>query len=387
VLRPVYEDVERYFAPARLKTMVEKTIGSAYLDGWVERGRPGGSFMRTRAVGTRQLHIIAGNSPVVAMVTVIQAALTKGDCLIKMPSNDPFTAAAIVRSMIDVDAEHPVTKHFAVAYWKGGDESVERQIIHPSKIERLIAWGGMASMVHIKKYLVPGIEHVAMDPKLSAVVVGHEALESPEAMSEAAYGVAMMAGFLNQTACASGRVVYVECDTDDESLERLEEFGHAVHRAFHDLPPDFSTAPKLADRDLDAELDAAALDDDYYRVIGDTSFGGAVVSRTANEPVEFAQQLTNRIVNLVPVPDITRVPQWVSEETQTVGVYPERLREQLRDDLALHGVQHIIPPRHIDYMSNPSGADPEQRIGVPQDGTEPMRRIVRWVLDESAELV
>src|SRR5262249_23280116 len=156
------------------------------------------STMRMRAVSTRNLHIIAGNVPIVAGMTVINSALCKADCLIKMPSNDPFTAVAIVKSMIELDSNHPVTKHFSVGYWKGGDESVERKIIRPSRIEKLTAWGGMSSMTHIQKYLVPGIELIAMNPKLSISIVGHEAVEDRKAMEEAALGVALMAGRMNQ---------------------------------------------------------------------------------------------------------------------------------------------------------------------------------------------
>ena len=189
---------------------------------------------------------------------------------------------------------------------------------------------------------------------------------------------------MNQTACSSTRVVYVECSTEEDDLTRLEELGTEVHRAFGDLPPEYSTAPKRPDPDLDDELQAVALDDEYYRVMGDSSFGGVVVSRT-EEPVEFCDRLTNRIVNLVPVADISRVPQWVNEETQTVGIYPERLREQLRDDLALHGVQRTMP-LGASQTGNPAGADPDQRFGMPHDGMEPMRRMVRWVLDDSTDL-
>ena len=394
VLRTVYDDFVRMFRRERLVGSVEKGIGQAYLDGWVEQGTPGRSSVRVRAIGTRQLHIIAGNVPVVAASTVISYALTKSDCLIKMPSNDPLTAAAIVQSMIDLDPNHPVTKHVAVAYWKGGDEAVERRIIRPSRIEKLIAWGGMASMVHIQKYLVPGIELIAFNPKWSISIVGHEALESASAMEEAAYGVAVRAGQFNQTGCSNTRVVYVESTTDEEDLDRLERFGHAIHEAFGKLPPGFSTAPKHIDRNLDAELAAVALEDEYYRVIGDSSFGGVVVSRT-EEAVEFADQLNNRIVNLVPIADITRVPQWTNEGTQTVGIYPQRLREQLRDDLAIHGVQRIVPIQGEDavdllgddpYVHDPPGADPEQRRGMPHDGTYSPQRMVRWVVDESIDL-
>ena len=154
------------------------------------------------------------------------------------------------------------------------------------------------------------------------------------------------------------------------------------------LPDWFSTAPKLPDRDLDAELEAVALDDEFYRVIGDSTFGGVVISRT-DEPVDFAEILNNRIVNLVPVADITGVGRWVhGDETQTIGVYPPRLREQLRDDLATYGAQRIVPlvtdlstVRHT-----PSGVDPAQNSRTTHDGTAPLQRMVRWVTEESADL-
>lgn len=383
VLRPIYDHFPAMFERKRLDVHVEKKVGKAYLDGWVELGRPGNSTMRMRAIGTRNMHVIAGNVPIVAGLTVINSALTKADCLIKMPSNDPLTAAAIVKSMIELDANHPVTKHFAVAYWKGGDEAVEKAIYRPSSIEKLTAWGGMSSMTHIQKYLVPGIELISMNPKLSISIVGREALGKPSSMQEAALGVALMAGRMNQTACASTRIVYVECTTDEDDLDRLEQFGRAIHRAFLDLPPHESTAPKRPNPALEEELQALALDDEFYRVLGDTASAGVVVSRT-EEPVEFADRLDNRIVNLVPVPDITRVPRWVSEATQTVGIYPESLRERLRDDLALNGVQRTLPLGHSLMMNQ---TDLEQAARLPHDGTWPMQRMVRWVIDESAEAV
>jgi hypothetical protein len=382
VLRPIYEQFPALFDRARLSGQIDKSVGKRYLDGWVERGGPGKSTMRVRAIGTRQLHIIAGNVPITAGITVINAALTKSDCLIKTPSNDPYTAAAVVRAMVELDPDHPVTKHFAVAYWKGGDEDVERQIIRPSRIEKLTAWGGMASMSHIQKYLVPGIELIAMNPKLSISVVGHEALDNDAAMNTAALGVAKMAGYFNQTACSSTRLVYVECDETDEELDRLEQFGRAIHQAFFALPAHESSTPKRPDPALQDELNALVLDDEFYRVIGDASSAGVVVSRTADEPVEFADRLTNRVVNLVPVPDISKVPRWVSEETQTVAVFPERLRVQLREELALHGVQRVMP---LGEMFTMDGVDPEQTYGLPHDGTEPNRRSVRWVIDQSAQ--
>ena len=382
VLRPIYERFPRMFNRDRMSAQIDAHIGKAYLDGWVGQGAPDASVVRVRAVGTRQLHIIAGNVPITAGITIIRGALTKNDTLIKTPSNDPYTAAAIVRTMSDLDPDHPVTKHFAVAYWKGGDEQVERQVITPNRIEKLTAWGGTQVMTHIQKYLVPGIELIAMNPKLSISIVGHEALVDDAAMHTAAAGVARMAGHMNQTACASTRIVYVECDEDDDDLARLEQLGKAIHRAFLALPANESTAPKQAKPDLDRELRALSLDDEFYRVIGDASSAGVIVSRTADEPVEFARSLENRVVNLVPVPDIARVSRWVNEETQTVGIFPESLRARLRDDLALHGVQRIQPVVRSIQMDD---LPPAETVRLPHDGSEPFRRSVRWVVDTSVD--
>jgi hypothetical protein len=250
----------------------------------------------------------------------------------------------------------------------------------------------MSSMTHIQKYLVPGIELIAANPKLSISVVGHAALEDPAAMEEAASGVALMAGRLNQSACSSTRVVYVECGTGDEDLNRLEQFGHAIHKAFLNLPPEESTAPKAPNLALEAEMNALALDEEFYRVIGNTATAGVVISRTENEPVDFSAMLSNRVVNLVPVDDIGKVPNWVSEETQTVGIFPESLRLRLRERLALHGVQRIMPMGEQLRMesaggTNNAGADPEQTFGLPHDGSHVLPRMVRWVIDQSADLV
>jgi hypothetical protein len=381
ILRGVYDDLPRMFDADAMTALAEKSVGIAYLDGWVASDGPH-SNCRVRAVGTRQLHITAGNVPVVAALTIVRGALTKSDVLIKAPSNDPLTANAIARSLIDVDAGHPVTKHVAVAYWKGGDEEMDKQIIRVSRIDKITAWGGMSSVKHIQKFLTPGIDLTALNPKFSMSVIGAEALESEAAMDEAAIGIAVVSGFYNQTACANTRIVYVESDTDDESIEKLIGLGRKIIAAFGRLPPVISTALPAPNRDLEAELAAVALEDDFYHVEGDTLTGGVVISKFSDR-VDFFGSLNNRVVNIVPVADLTDVAKWCDDTTQTVGVYPESLRDRLLDIFALAGVQRMV---------SLSGGDAMQVFhdmhtlppGMPHDGIEPLRRNVRWVIDHRA---
>jgi AcrR family transcriptional regulator len=67
-------------------------------------------------------------------------------------------------------------RQIGVAYWKGGDEELERQLYQPHVIEKLIAWGGFASVKHVTKYIQPGLELITLDPKRSVSIIGHEAL-------------------------------------------------------------------------------------------------------------------------------------------------------------------------------------------------------------------
>lgn len=378
ILLPVYSVAQDLFSREKLAQQVDAQIGIDYLDGWVEQGQPGKSNTRIRAVGTRQVHVIAGNVPITAALTVIRTALSKSDSLIKLPSNDPLTTSAIVRTMIDMAPDHPVTRHMAVAYWKGGDEQLERQIFTPTRVERITAWGGMSSMTHIQKYLVPGIELIPMNPKFSISIVGREALENEAVMEDVAMGIAIQAGQMNQVACASTRVVYVECNDSDDQLNKLDQLGEKIFHSWAKLSPSISTPAKRSNPELEAEMEALALDDTFYTVHGDTINGGVVVSKLP-EAVEFASLLANRVVNLVPLPDIETVARHVDEGTQTVGIFPQRLRFQLRDKLTLNGVQRMIP---LGISSMCEDNDPAEMRRMPHDGGEPLRRSVRWIVDE-----
>jgi hypothetical protein len=383
LMTKLYDSLPALFTRSMLEARIECGIGIRYLDSWAPQAETGpGAEVRVRAVGCRQLHIIAGNVPITAPGTVITSALTKGDCLIKTPSNDPLTASAVVRTMIDMDPNHPVTKHFAVAYWKGGDAFMDSEIIRTTRIDKITAWGGMSSMQHIQKYLVPGIDLVAMNPKYSFSIVGKEVFASADAMKEAATGVAIQAGKFNQTACASTRIAYVESETDNASVEQLIKFGELVYEALQALPNYYSTPAAAPNAELEAEMRAIASEDDFYWVKGDTIAGGVIVSKFEGK-VDFSNELSNRVVNIVPLTNWSELLGTVDDTSQTIPVFPASLRLRLRDELAVRGAQRMLP------LSS-SLIDPVEAGAIavlPHDGNETLRRSVRWMIDQGPATV
>ncbi|MEJ8851762.1 acyl-CoA reductase [Variovorax rhizosphaerae] len=188
----------------------------------------------------------------------------RSDAIIKAPSNDPFTALAIARTMIEMAPVHPLTKHVSVAYWKGGDTAFEERLYQPQNIEKIVAWGGFASLKHVTRYVQPGLELISLDPKRSASIIGAETFETEETMREAAVRLATDVGVLNQKSCICARVVYAQSGTDEDGVRKLADFGRMVHEAMLKLPNSVSTAAKRYDAGLKAEVDALRLDDEWY---------------------------------------------------------------------------------------------------------------------------
>jgi hypothetical protein len=375
LLERAYASLPRLFDRDFAREMVANTVGVEHLEGWVSRRLLDGRRLSVRAFGARTVHIIAGNSPLIAGLSILRNALTRGDALIKSPSNDPFTALAIARTMIDLDPAHPVTRHLSVGYWKGGDEEIERELYQPRHIDKIVAWGGLASVRHVTRYIQPGLELIALDPKRSVSIIGPEAFASESTMRDVATRLATDIGAMNQEGCVNARVVYVACGSDEPGLARLNRLGELTYAALMQLPAGVTTAPKQMNAQLRSLVDAARLNPEWHRVIGGDRDEGAIIVSQLPEPVDFAPQLACRIANLVPVDGIDDVLHAVDAYTQTVGIYPESLKTALRDRLALHGAQRLTT---LGYAASAA-------IAGPQDAIEPMREMCKWIVCEDCD--
>jgi Acyl-CoA reductase (LuxC) len=380
ILSNVYRGFTRLFTKDYLTLMMERTVGVKYLEGWIQESLPNGSRVSVRAFGARAVHIIAGNNPGVSALTIARNVLTRSDAIVKTPSNDPLTAAAIARTMIDMAPNHPATRHLSVAYWKGGDTKVEEILYQPRNIEKIIAWGGLASVSHIIQYIQPGIDLITLDPKLSSTIIGPEAFVDAATMASVAERLAHDVGGGNQEGCVNARVIYIVTGTDAGGLANAKHFGQLVLEAIKQLPSHISGPAKELNAELADELNALQLSGgDEHIVYGGGKLGAVIVSQT-DEPVDFSALLCNRVANLVPVDSVDTPIRAVTAYTQTIGIYPESLKTEIRDRLAFHGAQRLVS---LGYASN-SGV---MMLSGPQDAIEPTRRMCRWIVDEASDPV
>ncbi len=363
------------FSRENVTEIADTQVGLDYLNGWVPHTLHDGRELRVRAFGSRVLHIPAGNGGLVSAVTILRSVITRSDVIIKAPSNDPLTAMAIARTLADIAPDHPITKHLAVGYWKGGDLAVEETLYQPQHIEKIVAWGGLASVKHVTRYIQPGLELIALDPKRSATIIGREAFADEHTLREVARRAATDIGVANQEGCANARVIYVLTGTDADGVADANRLGELIYQELVALPAMVSTTPRYPSRELLDHVEASRMAEDFYRVIGGERREGAIVVSQIDEAVDYSPMLSGRIANIVPVDSIDKVTAAVNAYTQTIGIYPESLKQQLRDVLPLFGAQRLTS---LGYACSVA-------IAMPQDAIEPIRRMCKWIVDEECD--
>ncbi|MFA5494862.1 MAG: acyl-CoA reductase [Porticoccaceae bacterium] len=366
VLENSYRDIRYMFRREGVIAEIEQTLGSLeVLDGWVARN-PFLPNSRVRAVPPRMVHVLAGNAPVVPPITIVRGAITKGVHLLKLPSNDMFTTTAILRTMADVDADHPTTKSFTAAYWRGGDEQLESAIYRSQYFDKIVVWGGEAAVKHVVKYVGPGLEMVSFDPKVSVSMIGKAAFDSPDTTRDVAMKAAADVIGWNQDACSASRFHYVE-GTIEQVDQYCEELVKAMGVDTRYGPGKSSLVPP---GDIREQLDMLQNLEPLYRVFGKYDGNGMVI-RSDEERVDFSP--TGKLVNVVRVDKLADAVKNITVATQTVGIYPKEERIALRDSLASCGAQRLVD------LGEVNGG--EGFGGSPHDAGMPVNRFMRWVVE------
>lgn len=362
VLEHFYRVLPAMFDRDRMEAEYRNALGDDY-DSWKRFDTPDGA-VQVRACPARMVHVLAGNNPGVSAQSIRQSALARGVSLFKVPSNDVGTAQALLGTLADIDATHPVTQSFAAAYWKGGDSAVEGVLYRPQFFDKIVAWGGDAAIRNLQKYVGPGLELVSMDPKVSISLIGAEAFESPQQLADVAERAARDVG--NQEACTSSRYQFVE-----GTVEQVDEYCAALLGRLAIDRPHADAIGHAPPADVREGVDGLRYLEPEYRVWGDYSGAGLVVR--SPEPVDFHP--IGKTVNVVSVRSLADAVQFAGVSTQTVGCYPPERKSEVLDLLAAAGIQRFVPLGDASPARKP--------FAKPHDGMWVLARMVRWVVDET----
>ncbi|WP_439133744.1 acyl-CoA reductase [Pseudomaricurvus sp.] len=366
VVENLYRNARHFLNKELLMSQVEVNFSNPeYLDRWITKTDMLGNVSSVRAFPSRMIHMLAGNSPAGCISSIAQGALVKAINLFKMPSSDPFTCVAILRTMAEVDPNHPVVKSMSAVYWRGGDESIEKTLYRPQYFDKIVAWGGGDAIKNVISYLGPGLQMVSFDPKSSISMIGAEAFTDDDSIAETAERTAADVSVYNQEACLASRFVFVEANQDNKAqikkycaklLERLNVDREVSSAVAQPLPNDT--------RDEIEVLEAMG----DYEVWGKGDGRGMVI--LTDKPVDFHP--SNKTANIVMVPSLDEAIRYVNVATQTIGIWPPERKTDIRDRIASGGGQRVCQ----------LGGANKHAMGGPHDAMYPLQRFVHWMADE-----
>jgi hypothetical protein len=367
VVENLYREAPYYLSRHVLESIVDSNFSNRdALDGWVERVDPYGSKLSVRAFPSRMVHMLAGNAPSGCVASIAQGALVKAVNIFKMPSSDPFTTVAVLRTMAEIDPGHPVVRSMSAVYWSGGDTSIERTIYRPQYIDKIVAWGGGDAINNVIQYLGPGIQLISFDPKSSISMIGREAFASDDVTRDVAERLAADTTVFNQEACLASRYAFVEGNRDQ--VEAL--CARLVERLGVDRDFASAVAPPLPS-DVRDEVEVMTAMGDFTTWGG---FDGRGLVILSEQPVEFLP--SNKTSNVVMVDSLDDAIRYVNVATQTIGVYPYERKAALRDRLASAGAQRLCR----------LGTANAHALGSPHDAMYPLQRFVHWIADDDVTM-
>ncbi len=284
--------------------------------------------------------------------------------LFKMPSSDPFTTVAVLRTMAEIDPAHTVVRvDVSGILERTGTTAVERTLYRPQYFDKIVAWGGGDAINNVIGYLGPGIQLISFDPKSSISMIGREVFDSEDRVDDVAERLAADTTVFNQEACLASRY--------DVRGRRTAPGGIAVRQG--------GAAAELRPR-LRVGTGPAAAGGNSRRGRGDGGDGrsadlGCVRRSRPGDSFGLAggvsahQQDLERRVWSDSLDDAVR---YVNVATQTIGVYPDERKAQLRDRLASAGAQRLCR----------LGTANAHVLGSPHDAMYPLQRFVHWMGDD-----
>jgi hypothetical protein len=382
-----FADVHAAFEGTALGRAVDRELeyggrpGRAYLNGWTDipddiaagamaiaRARMGGPSAaaaqrrRLRAVPTTQLHITAGNSPVVPAISALRAFATKGAVTVKLPSGALVAGAAFALAMHVSAPEHPLTRHASIAYWPGGDDAVESVLLRHGAFERIVVWGSRASVDAVAARAA-GTKTLVFNPRYGVSLIGREAL-APGIIDEAARRAAQDTFVWNQQACIASLVHYVEgsgADIDRYCTALTKEL--ALWDAAHDHRPDRAMVGRIR------TARRGELSD------GKWTFNGPPVAPTSavvrmDRGFDLSAHPQARVVVVRAVNDFAEPLNLMHSGVSSVGIFPPQRLDGLRDEICGRGVTSVIPLGEADTLF----------AGSPHDGMRPLSELVSWAV-------
>jgi len=323
-----------------------------FLDRWVKLGE---ADVHAVPLG-RILHVLAGNVPLVSLVSYLMGILTKNSNVLKIPTGDPATSVCLCLTFREIDPSHPVTKTSSAVYVEHDSDYLTRLF---EIADGVCAWGGGSAIEACRRKCRPGTPFLDFGPRKSLQFISREIYADDKDLKTAALKAAQDLVMYDQHACHSPQIAFVEspaelfCRALVEALNEVETF----------LPRGYTSIEEKAQITLEKTM---AL----------FSNGKVYCSRSKNCTIILSPEFRrgfihplSRTLFVVEVEKIEDAVHFIDSSVLVVAFSSEEKQEELKDEVVSRGAHRLTV----------LGKMARFPIGYPQEGRFNLSRLVRWV--------
>jgi len=334
-------------------------------DGFVPQGPASKQLHRAQPRGLL-VHWVAGNVPLLGMISLVQGLLSKNANLVKVSRQNAGVLPYFLAALSQVRYRRPDGKEVAGTLLTDAVRAIytDREDEAAAALSTLadvrVAWGGREAVEAIMN--LPrrfGTEDIVFGPKTSFVVVGADKLSGQAGARQVASLVARDTVALGQRGCNSPHTVFVERGgaLGPEAFAAL--LGEELSRVSRQTPPD--TAPQEAFQILGWRAE--------YDMRGQAWYGDGVRWSVfySDDDRGLATPCYGRTLFVRPVDDVFDVAAVCSVNTQTAGLALGERRLKVAEALTARGVERCPEVGRMSLYE------------APWDGMYPIDRMVRWV--------
>lgn len=304
----------------------------------------------------RVLHILAGNAPPVSIISLLRGALTKNTNILKVPSGDPVTATYLALSFQEIDKTHPITQTTSVVYWE--PDSLEEQKAF-SIADTICVWGGEFAIESVKKKSNAHQNVLGFGPRRGMQFIGKEVFRHEKFLTECTNKVAYDLVLYDQQACHSPQITFVE----KKGIKFCEALVKSLELISSNLPKGYVSLQDHAGVSHERMM-SSFFGDKIYQP-GSTKWT-VILTKDINK---VKKHPLSRTLYVKEVDDLRDAIQYIDPSVQIIAFSAQGRMEELRNELALRGVDRFSRLGEMGYF--PPGA--------PHDGIYPLSHLVRWV--------
>ena len=312
-------------------------------------------------------HWLAGNVQVLGMFVLIQCLLTKNVNMLRVSSRDGgvfqnllkmFENESFITPGGHIIEGNDLLKCIAVVSYDHSDTDSGKQMSMLADVR--IAWGGAEAVSNVAAYPSKyDCEDIIMGPKLSFSVIANEELNDEHRAKKLSRKVAVDASVFDQTGCASTHNVFVEKGGVISPSEFAYILSESMAKVAKQIPKGQMTKEEFA-----AIHSARGIYDFKGKVYGDID---SIWTVLYSDSFEINKPVYSRVVFVHPVDKIDDVVDFVTEDTQTIGLASEGAKATKFATLAARKGALRFPScgRMLNFES-------------PWDGMFIMDRLVKW---------